>query len=128
MEGNSVTNILPERETEEISNQLQKQTGKKHKKYRIWTPEQHAEIGQHAATKGNTCALLYLKEKYPELTKQAVSDFAKAYRELKRKSESEVLGIKKKELVDLLFDLFTQLLKGLSLQMIAVFLQNMVVI
>jgi len=98
VEGNSVTNILTERETEEISNQLQKQNGKRLKKYMIWTPGQRAEIGQHAATKGNTCALLYLKEKYPELTKQTVSDFAKAYRELNGKSESEILGIKKKRI------------------------------
>ena len=97
VESNSVANILTERETEEISNQLINQTGKKRKKYRIWTPEQRAEIGKHAATKGNTSALLCLKEKYPELTKQTVSDFAKAYRELKSKSESEVLVIKNKK-------------------------------
>ena len=41
--------------------------------------------------------MLCLKGKYPELTKQTVSDFAKAYRELQNKDGSEVLFLEKKK-------------------------------
>ena len=50
-------------------------------------------------TRGNKSALLCLTQKYPELTRQTVSDFAKAYRELKSKNkDSDVAFIEKKKI------------------------------
>lgn len=80
------TNNITQVERDEITKQIAEDKSKKRKKYRVWKPEERAEIGKHAVTRGNKSALLCLKTKYPELTRQTISDFAKAYRELKSKS------------------------------------------
>ena len=98
IESSDVLNNVTSIEREEIAIQLNADKSKKRKKYRVWKPEERAEIGKLAAERGNKSALLHLKKKYPELTRQTLSDFSKAYRTLKSKNKHlEVTFIEKKK-------------------------------
>ena len=79
IESSDVLNNVTSIEREEIAIQLNADKSKKRKKYRVWKPEERAEIGKLAVERGNKSALLHLKKKYPELTRHTLSDFSKAY-------------------------------------------------
>lgn len=69
-----------------LPNRLQRIKVRKEKNTIITIEKYRKKIGKHAVTRGKKSALLCLKTKYPELTRQTISDFAKAYQKLKSKS------------------------------------------
>ena len=48
-----------------------------------WTPEQRAKIGERAHKHGISSALKHFAGEYPNLKKQTVFEFKKAYEKLK---------------------------------------------
>lgn len=66
----SISSGLTDRETEEVSEGLQKvqEKGKKRKKYCVWTPQQRLEVGERAAKTGNASELQLFSSTYPRLT------------------------------------------------------------
>ena len=92
---------LTDREREEVIKQLKpnsEQKGRKRKKYCTWSPQQRAEIGQYAAANGNKAAIVKFSSQFPNIKRQTVSDFKKAYLECKKKNNgSEVTAIEKKK-------------------------------
>ena len=84
---------ITSRESREVEKQLSivQEKGRKRKKYRMWTPEERAEIGKYAYQHGNKATLHKMHQKYPELKHQTVTDFHKAYRtDKERKNNVEV--------------------------------------
>ena len=53
-------------------------------KYKSWTGEEKAEIGNFATVHGIAQTLRAFKQKYPQLTKQSASDFKKAAEKSKK--------------------------------------------
>lgn len=54
------TDNITEVERDEITKQIVQDKSKKRKKYRVWKPEERAEIGKHAVTRGNKSTLVYI--------------------------------------------------------------------
>ena len=72
---------------------LVQEKGKKQKKYRLWTPEERAEIGKYAFDHSNKSTLLHMHQKYPELTHQTITEFKKAYKTEKERKGNIAVGI-----------------------------------
>ena len=91
----TVSTEATSRESEEVAKQLKivQEKGRKRKKYRMWTPEERAEIGKYAYDHGNKATLLHMHQKYPELKHQTVTEFQKAYRTEKERKGNVEVGI-----------------------------------
>ena len=77
---------LTRNEVRNVKSQLEKEEslGSRNRKPCVkWTPEQRAKIGERAHKHGISSALKHFTGEYPDLKKQTVLEFKKAYEKLK---------------------------------------------
>ena len=86
---------LTRNEVRNVKSQLEKAESENRKPYVNWTPEQRGKIGEIAHKHGISSALKHFAGEYPNLKKQTVFEFKKAYENLKS-SQQDVTKIDSK--------------------------------
>ena len=87
---------LTRNEVRNVKSQLEKAESGNRKPYVNWTPEQRGKIGEIAHKHGISSALKHFAGEYPNLKKQTVFEFKKAYENLKS-SQQDVTKIDSKK-------------------------------